>query len=253
MLLGIMGASGLFGKRNLSGVEVTLGFPVEVYANRPFTLAVHAKNTRKMMPLFLGRVLIDGKAALFPFVDRMGESTVYIPFSFATRGLHTLDAVYLESRFPFSFFIRATKLKVSQSIIVFPEPRNCGQERIWGEVKGTQGRSEGRGLGDSSELASIRAYSVGDPFKRVNWKATAKTGELKTNLFDTATGRPALIEFNRIEIGDLEEKISAVSHAIIDLMGRRIPVGLRVNDRTFYPSLSDSHRFSMMKELALYD
>jgi len=253
MLLGIMGASGLFGKRNISGVEVTLGFPLEVYANRPFTLAAHVKNTRKIMPLFLGRVLIGGSRALFPFVDRMGESTVYIPFSFPTRGMHELEAVYLESRFPFSFFIRATKLAVSQSVLVFPEPRNCCQERIWSEVKGAQGKSSGRGPGDSSDLASIRDYSVGDPFKRVNWKATAKTGELKTNLFDTATGRPALIEFGKIDIGDIEEKIAAVSFAIIDLMGRKIPVGLRIGDRAFYPSLSDSHRFSMMKELALYD
>jgi uncharacterized protein (DUF58 family) len=204
------------------------------------------------MPLFLGRVLIGGGHTLFPFVDNMGESTAYIPFSFETRGVHRLEPVHLESRFPFSFFVRATKLKASQSVIVFPEPRACGPEKVWGEVKGAYGRFSGHGFSDTSELASIRAYSVGDPFKQVNWKATAKSGELKTNLFDTATGRPVLIEFSKIDIRELEDKISAVSFTIIDLMAKKIPVGLRIGDRSFPPALSDSHRFGMMKELALY-
>jgi uncharacterized protein (DUF58 family) len=253
MLLGIMGASGLFGKRNISRIEVTLSFPLEVYAKRPFTMAVHLKNGRNRLPLFLGRVFVGSHHVFFPFVDRKGEATAYLSFSFASRGLHRMDEVYLESSFPFSFFIRATKLKVSQDIVVFPEPREHGLDRIWGEAKGMQGRASGRGLGDSTELASIREYAVGDPFKFVNWKATAKTGDIKTTLFEALSRRPAVLEFDRIAIPDVEEKISAVAFVILDLMGRGVPIGLFLGGRSFQPALSDAHRFTMMKELALYD
>jgi uncharacterized protein (DUF58 family) len=253
MLLGIMGASGIFGKRNISRVEVTFGFPLEVYAKQPFTLAVHLRNTRKALPLFLGRVLIDAVPALFPFIDKRGESTAYAPFSFPSRGMQNIGDVYLESSFPFSFFIRAARLKAPQSVLVFPQPKECALDGIWGEVKGATGRSSANGLGDSTELASIREYAGGDPFKSVNWKATARSGGLKTNLFEALSRRPALIDFDRIPIPDVEERISAVAFAIIDLMNRNIPVGLRLGGRSFSPALSDSHRFSMMKELALYD
>lgn len=253
MLLGIMGASGLFGKRNLSAVEINLRFPVEIYARRPFTLAVHVRNNRSRLPLFLGRILIGGKHALLPFLDRMSESVTYIPYSFSSRGVQRIDAIYLESRFPFSFFIRATKLETSYEILVFPEPVECDLENLYTSEQGTRGESSKGGLGDSSELASIREYVTGDPLKYVNWKATAKSGILKTTLFSALSRRPVLIDIDKVEIRTIEERISCVTFAIIELMKKNIPVGLRLGDRRFIPALSDSHRFSMMKELALYD
>lgn len=253
MLLGIMGASGLFGKRNITGIEVTLGFPREVYAGRPFALAVHLKNRKSFLPLFLGRVLVGDRRVLFPFVDRKGDRTLHVPFLFATRGLHTVQFVYLESPFPFSFFVRTAKIAVSQSIIAFPEPKDYRPEQIWSEGKGSAGTHSGRGPSETFDLASIRAYAAGDPFKHVNWKATAKSGELKTNLFDTTAGRPAFIDFDRLDIQNIEARLSAVTFTILDLFGKKIPVGLRIGDRAFPPALSDSHRLMMMKELALYD
>jgi uncharacterized protein (DUF58 family) len=253
MLLGIMGASGLFGKRNLSAVEINLRFPVEIYARRPFTLAVHVRNNRSRLPLFLGRVLIGERHTLLPFVDRMNEGVAYIPFSFSSRGLQRIDAVYLESRFPFGFFIRATKLRASYEIMVFPEPLECDLENLYTSEQGTRGESSKGGLGDSSELASIREYVAGDPLKYINWKATAKSGVLKTTLYSALSRRPVLIDMNKVEIRGMEERISCVTFAIIELMKKNIPVGLRLGDRIFFPALSDSHRFSMMKELALYD
>ena len=253
MLLGIMGTSGLFGKRNLSGVEIDLRFPLEVHAKRPFTLVVHVKNTRNRMPLFLGRVLVGKGRALFPFVDSAGEGSAYIPYSFSARGLQRIDAVYLESPFPFSFFVRARRLKVSYDVVVFPEPTACDLERIWRYESGPQGETSRGGLGDSSELAAIREYAAGDPLKYVNWKASAKAGVLKTTLFSALSQRPVLIDIDKIDIRGTEEKISCVTFAILDLMRKSIPVGLRLGSRSFPPALSDSHRFTMMKELAFYD
>jgi uncharacterized protein (DUF58 family) len=253
MLLGVMGASGLFGKRNLSGVEVDLRFPREIYARRPFTLVVHIRNTRTRMPLYLGRILIGDNHALFPFVDSRSESIAYTPFSFSSRGAQRIDAVYLESRFPFSFFIRATKLKAAYDVVVFPEPMACDLEQIWRHESGPRGESLKGGLGDSTELAAIREYVAGDPVKYVNWKATAKSGVLKTTLFSALSRRPIVIDLDEIEIRSTEEKISCVTYTILDLMRKSIPVGLRLGGRNFFPALSDSHRFTMMKELALYD
>jgi uncharacterized protein (DUF58 family) len=253
MLLGIMGASGLFGKRNLSGVEIDLRFPLEVHAKRPFTLTVHVRNTRRRMPLFLGRILIGGSRALFPFIDSAGEGSAYIPYSFSSRGLQRIDAVYLESPFPFNFFVRARKLNVACDVLVFPEPIACDLESIWRYESGPRGESSRGGLGDSSELASIRAYVAGDPLKYVNWKASAKSGVLKTTLFSALSQRPVLIDIDKVDIRGTEERISCITFAILDFMRKNIPVGLRLGTRSFPPALSDSHRFTMMKELALYD
>ena len=253
MLLGIMGASGIFGKRNLSKVEVDLRLPLEVYARRPFTLGVHVRNNRNRLPLFLGRVLIGKGRTLFSFIDTMSESVAYVPFSFSSRGPQRIDSIYLESPFPFSFFVRAIKLKTSYDVIVFPEPIECDVDRIGHDERGGRGESSRGGLGESSELASIREYVTGDPLKYVNWKATAKSGVLKTTLFSALSQRPVLIDFDKVEIRGTEEKISCITFAVLDLTRRNIPVGLRLGGRSFPPALSDSHRFSIMKELALYD
>ena len=224
-----------------------------VYAKRPFTLAVHLRNTRKRLPLFLGRISVGEGSVLFPFLDNLGESVAYVPFSFPARGTQRIDTAYLESPFPFSFFLRAKRLKIEREVVVFPEPLECDMDRVWRDESGRRGESSRGGLGDSSELASIREYVAGDPLKYVNWKATAKSGVLRTTLFAASSQKPVLIDFEKVAIRGLEEKISSVAFAILTLMKRNIPVGIRFADRSFPPALSDSHRFTIMKELALYD
>jgi uncharacterized protein (DUF58 family) len=253
MLLGIMGASGFFGKRNLSAITISFVFPREIYVNRHFSLAVHLKNNRSRLPVFLMHVVVGEKSVLFPFVNEGAEAVAYLPFSFANRGNQGIGDVYLKSAFPFSFFIRATKVKASFETIVFPEPLEFDIVPPQNEAWQKKGGYSSSGLGDSHELAAIREYTPGDPLKYINWKATAKTGKPKTKLFSAMSHQPVIIDFDKIEIRGLEEKISCITFIILNFLRKGIPVGVRFPHRVFTPSLSEPHKFAILRELALYD
>jgi uncharacterized protein (DUF58 family) len=253
MLLGVMGASGFFGKRNLSQLDVSFTFPREIYSHRPFTLTIRLKNRKTILPVFLLKVVVNGKRTLFPFIDPTGEATAYVPFTFDSRGLQPLGAIYVESSFPFSFFVRARRLGVTSEAIVFPKPLECSLFHQQKEDRKSLGGEWTKGLGDTQELAAIRDYSSGDPLRYINWKATAKTGKPKTKVFSSSSQQPVFLDFEKMEIRGIEERLSCVTFLVLDLMEKEVPVGIRFSHRLFEPALSESHKLGIMKELALYD
>jgi uncharacterized protein (DUF58 family) len=253
MLLGGMAASGVFGKRNLSRVEVDVQFPREIYANRDFTVQVRLSNRRRYLPVFLMRTKIGAKEALFPFVDKKSQGHAHLPFSFPRRGLHRIDAVYVESRFPFNFFVRAAKLDKPIEVLVFPEPVKYNEVLQRNQERGAKGESHAGQRGDGSELVAIRDYLPGDPRKYINWKASAKTGALKTTEFEALSQQPVIIDFDRVDIRNVEEKLSAIAFMVLRLLKKNVPVGLRMGNVFHRPSVSEAHKVSIMKELALYD
>jgi len=87
--------------------------------------------------------------------------------------------------------------------------------------------------------------------KYISWKATARTGDLKTKEMSSLSYQPVIIDFDAIEIRDLEERISCVTHTFIQLI-RNAPVGLKINGKVFQPGTSSTHKIAVLRELALY-
>jgi uncharacterized protein (DUF58 family) len=253
-----MGISGFFGRRNLTKVDIDAEFPQEIYANKGFPLRVRLKNKRRFLPAFLMRVKIaDSSAeaeyeARFPFVDKKGDAVRYLNISFNQRGRHEIKDIYICSVFPFSFFVRCKKLDKSFGFIVFPEPKKCEIAAPIEREKISKGERHFDKAGYEADIISIREYIQGDPFKYINWKATAKTGGLKTKELSTLAHQPVVIDFEKINIRNIEEKISCITYMILQLLKKNIPVGLRIGDRFYKPDVSISHKINILRDLALY-
>ncbi len=102
-------------------------------------------------------------------------------------------------------------------------------------------------------MISIREYRHGDPLKYINWKATAKTGRLKTKELSSLGHQPIVIDFDRIPIRDIEERLSCVAYSLLQIIKKGYaPVGLKINGRFYEPGASQTHKINMLKELALY-
>ncbi len=251
-LLSFMGISGFFGKSNLSKIAVEVEFPSEVYANINFPLKLTLKNKRKLLPAFLLRVQIDGNSILFPFVDVKGESTRYIDIAFEKRGEYEIRNIYINSVFPFNFFTRYKRIKNIFRLIVFPELKRCDLLSIYERGRRMKGERITDRIGYESDIVSIREYAYGDPLKYINWKATAKTGKLKTKELSTLAHQPVIINFDKVAIKDLEEKLSCISYSLLQILKKNMPIGLKINNRLYEPGVSRTHKINMLKELALY-
>jgi uncharacterized protein (DUF58 family) len=98
------------------------------------------------------------------------------------------------------------ELPVMRQIAVTPDALRFNRTRPRGRLSGLRGR---RSVGAGSELYQLRAYAPGDPLARVDWKATARSGELVTREFSEDQHLDILIaldagRFSRVRAGRLD-------------------------------------------------
>lgn len=247
-----MGISGFFGKNNLSRVLVDVRYPEEVFAGKPTPLTIAITNNRKFLPVFLLKIHISNQDIFFPFIDCMSSVKRTINVMFDKRGEYVIDDIYIYSVFPFNFFTRYRRLQAVFRVIAFPEPKRCELLTMCERHKHLKGEKTSDKYGYEADLVSIREYVHGDPLKYIHWKATAKTGRLKTKELSSLAYQPIVIDFERIDISEIEEKISCTTYVIMRLVRMNIPIGLRMRDKLFHPDISHSHKITMLTELALY-
>ena len=248
-----MGVSGFFGKNNLSGLDVSLDLPDELFAATHFPVKITLVNNRRLLPAFLIRVRIDNKEVFFPFVPPKGADAKFADFYFPGRGSYNAGRLYLSSVYPFNFFNRYKAMQEEYHAIVFPQVKKCGIPGFFENLIARGGDRDINKSGYDGEMVSVRTYISGDPSKYIHWKSSAKTGELKTKEFSASSHQPVIIDFEKVDIRDKEEKISCITYVILKAFRNNIPVGLKMRDAYHKPGLSKTHRTSMLRELALYD
>ncbi len=248
-----MSISGVFGKNNLSKLDLVIEFPQEIYAGNQFPVKITMQNRRKFLPAFLIGLSAERISALLPFTPNKGEASLYTSVTFPKRGLHTIDKPYVFSVFPFNFFTRFKKLDRTYTITVLPSLKACDLANLYRRERKTRGEKTSDKIGYDADIISIREYVRGDPLKYIHWKATAKTGKLKTKEHSSLSYQPVTIDFDRVLIKDTEERISCVAYTIVQLIKANVPVGLKINGRLYPPDVTAVHKLNMLKELAMYE
>lgn len=244
--------SGILGKRNLSRIDVELKSPDEIYARTEFPLTVTVMNKRSFLPAFLIRVTIDGHTILFPYTERHGRSSHRLTMTFDGRGFRNIDDVFIASVFPFSFFIRYKMLDGKNRFLVFPRPAKCADWGSFDKEHRSQGNHTVDTRGFDADILSLRDYAVGDPMKYIDWKASARSGTLKTKELASLAVQPQVIDFDRFTMGHLEFKLSCLTYIILSFIRKNIPVGLKIAGYYHKPAVSRGHKLRMLKDLALY-
>ncbi len=257
--LSFMGISGFFGKRNLSKIDVDLELPEEIYAKTSFPLKISLVNKKSFLPAFLIRVRVADSEILFPFVDTKAREIRHITFSFRERGRASIEDVHICSVFPFNFFVRCRKTERIFETVVFPEVKKSELAGFLKKERKARGEKSTDKTGYDAEILSVRDYIEGDPLKYIHWKASAKSGRLKTKELSSLSHQPVIIDFDALPIKNIEEKISSVTYLILKLFKQNIPVGLKIRGALYKPfektrrERAKAAKIIMLKKLALYE
>jgi hypothetical protein len=193
VLLSFMGISGFFGRRNLMNLRVGISAPDEIYAGTAIPVKFVLTNRKRFMPSFLIKVKLGGTETLLPVVAKEGKAAGLATMAFQSRGRHRIDDVYISSVFPFNFFIRFRRIDQDLDVIVFPAVKKCSIGGLIGRGERSKGDRTLDKTGFEAEMLSIRNYKYGDPQKYIHWKASARTGELKTKEFSSLAHSPLLL------------------------------------------------------------
>lgn len=115
---------------------------------------------------------------------------------------------------------------------------------------------------DPFAFRSIRDYTMDDPMKSINWKASARTGSLMVNTFDSVRSQKAMIFLDVEDRGILryedlvEESIALAATLVRRLFRQHTEVGFVYNGdsrQVFLPEHNKGNLMNFERMLAEYD
>ncbi len=184
-----------------TGLKAALTFNCSHVSEGECTVLRETVTNAKALPLpvlhvkfQMGKHLVFTSAANFKITDQNYRSDIFscmpwqeirrnLQISCQKRGYYTISQVQLVTYDLFFSSHMAASLPVDASLYVFPReipfdrlklPFSC----LCGQISALTSLTA-----DPFEIQSVRPYQSYDPYRCINWKATARTGELKVNVY----------------------------------------------------------------------
>lgn len=156
------------------------------------------------------------------------------PLTSLKRGIYTFNSGIIETSDLFSSLSFSMPFYSDEIVIVTPRRLNSPSfSLLYKEILGTV-LSKQKRVEDPFEIRGIREYQVSDNLKDINWKASAKTGELKVNQrgYTTDEGVCILLDLREGEEDEKEALISLTSTLSFLFLKRGIKVSFITNARS---------------------
>ncbi len=163
-----------------------------------------------------------------------------------TRGVHTFGPTQMRSGDLFGFTDRQETFDNRQYLIVYPLVAPLSSFNLPARYPFGDRRAPRRLLEDPSRVIGVRDYSYGDDLRRVHWKATARTMQLQSKIYE-ATTTYTLITFLNVAVQldahfgihpELQELAICAAASVSDwALNQGYSVGLYANSLMYMPEL----------------
>jgi len=133
----------------------------------------------------------------------------------AERGRLKLRGTRVAATDPFGLFRAARSFELPGEILVHPRPRRLAARRVLEDARtGRAAGARGARQRESTETAFVREYRHGDSPRSVNWRLSARTGNLIVKTFVEERQQDALIVLDRVPPGSSPAALSAFERAV---------------------------------------
>jgi hypothetical protein len=143
------------------------------------------------------------QSVYFPYLPGGHCQSTELNLNFPRRGLYAQRGIGISTRFPFSFLAKTRTVALNQDVLVFPSVE--ATDEMYEVLPIITGELETHQRGRGSDLYRIRDYEPEDSARHVDWKATAKSGELKVREYTREDERRVCIVFDNPVPGVLDE------------------------------------------------
>ncbi|MFN0109243.1 MAG: DUF58 domain-containing protein [Blastocatellia bacterium] len=277
VLLATMIVSVASARVNLWGLKPSVRFPNHIFVGEPAAFEITVKNNKRLLPSFsLSVDLVEERSlpnskssqqqaialSFFPVLPARSSARSSIERRFDRRGIYPVTGFLINTGFPFGFIEQRRFIEWPSEIIVYPQPEPV--ENFAHLLPLATGRIESRAKGRGSDLYAIRPYLASDHHHHVDWKATAKTGQLMIREFTREDDwRVTVIFDSRVEPQSVDEPgfaekferaiavAAGVANHFINLNGevRLLTPSLTIDDDSGFGS-GQSHLFQILRRLA---
>lgn len=189
-MLATLLVSSFVSRLSLAGLQVDLLLPEHISARRPTPAHIRLRNLKWIMPsvsIQISGAPLDGRESIlrtpiyYPILPGRAvleeEAEVYFP----RRGEHGHNLFVFTTRFPFGFIEKKINVALKRDTLVYPaiEPRP-----EWEPLAAAiRGELESQAPGGEHDFYRIRPYVSSESARHLDWKSTARTGELQVREF----------------------------------------------------------------------
>ncbi|MGB8636148.1 MAG: DUF58 domain-containing protein [Rhodanobacteraceae bacterium] len=143
-------------------------------------------------------------------VDTSIDTQIAVPTS--KRGWLHLPRLRVSSRWPFGWFRAWSWIAPDHRVLVYPRPEASGPAPA--SLAGDANRHR-RTHGD--EWSGLRAYRSGDPLRRIAWKASARSEDLRVKTFDRPQAAQAWhLDWGHVRLADREARIARLARWVAE-------------------------------------
>ncbi len=184
------------GKRMLTGLSVQRDIVDVAWEGQPVSVNLTVRNDSPLPRYFLqaqetlpdGAQFSEGNGVIPLAIPPHGSQQAHYQVVFGRRGRHRLGPLWFHSTDPLGMFYFTYRLPEQAEILVLPSPLPPPfLQTLQGAVHTPAGTNTAPVRGDSVEFLGIREYVPGDPLRRVDWKHSARYGELFVREFERFT------------------------------------------------------------------
>jgi uncharacterized protein (DUF58 family) len=177
LMLGSLLLSGLASKGGLKHLHVEIAGMDDVWAGRPAHGMLRVRNDSRLWNVRDVILTSDALAepVVIPVLPRKQTVEASASFLFTKRGLAHVHAIDSYTRYPFGFFLKKRRVRISSDVVVYP--RILGEDVAHDHFRSVAGeQSVANRPGTGSEIHSFREYVRGDSLRHLHWKKSASLG-----------------------------------------------------------------------------
>lgn len=240
--------SGVMSKEGLRRIDVEIVQLGEAWADRPVSATLRIKNRSRIW--IVRDLVLVGSELETPIVvaalDRRSSVEVSATFRFARRGRVNLGRIDLYTRFPFGFFLKKRRIRLSGEALVFPALlADSAFGANFAVVTGDQRPSGVAGRGH--DVLAFREYIRGDELRHVHWKKSATTGRWIMKQPEAEANPQVVVSFDPwippgVSDEQFERLVSEAATYVRDALERGWDVRLHLNRQVLFATPSERHR-----------
>ncbi|BAD86034.1 hypothetical membrane protein, conserved, containing DUF58 domain [Thermococcus kodakarensis KOD1] len=150
------------------------------------------------------------------------------------RGVHNFEGVRVSYRDPLGFFSGDVLVELFTEVVGVPRIYDIPTPYSTRGTKITIGPLPSPRLGEGLEFHAVREYRPGDPLKIINWKATARTGEIMANEFESERKVDVVfvVDASRANAPVLDYQVRAAASLMLNALNDGTSFGLLLAEET---------------------
>lgn len=203
-------------KINMSGLLLEVSVLHPVFAKEQSAAIFSITNTKRLMPTYSVKILTAGAVlpVSFKIVPLLSTLKKEAKIVFKRRGIFRHGDFHIQSGFPFILFNKIMTVRVSGEVMVYPDLTSI--ENIIPEIRGYGKEEALEKTGHGDDIYSVREFKNGDDWKKIHWKASAKTSNLIVKEYAAYESKRSTVIVDNLmpENGEIFEKAVSLSGSL---------------------------------------